>query len=381
MSAHGNPNIVSDGLVLCLDVADRKSLLAPPTTNLANNSNGTINWTIANLGTGGATQSTVNANDYHYRFVLNKGTNSYIAFRFAFDHTNLTDGETYIISYKYKIISGSGTFQVSDFCDRSVTRVTEDIGDGWYYETAYGVSSSYTETYDFFDVRASDNMTIDIKEIQVEHTSASSPLATPFVSYQRQWKDRSGNSNNGTFTNGPTFDSSNSGSIVFDGVNDYTSFSATKTAECTFAVWAKSNETSTGALSDMLFNAGSSGRGPDLYFNSSKIIWNTWDGANNPFCTMPSLVVDGNFHYYAVVCDASAEEATLYIDGEEYGTANHTTALQQARLTENTNLYVGGNSGDFIWNGNIAAFKMYNRAFTAAEVLQNYNATKSRFEL
>lgn len=34
------------------------------------------------------------------------------------------------------------------------------------------------------------------------------------------WTDLSGNDNNGTLTNGPTFDSSNGGSIVFDGVND-----------------------------------------------------------------------------------------------------------------------------------------------------------------
>jgi hypothetical protein len=193
------------------------------------------------------------------------------------------------------------------------------------------------------------------------------------------WTDRSGNGYNATLTNGPTFNSANGGSINFDGSNDYTSFSVTKTAECTFAVWAKSNETYTGALNDMLFNAGSSGRGPDLYFSGSKIVWNTWDGANNPFCTMPSLVVDGNFHYYVVVCDASAEEATLYIDGEEYGTADHTSAKHQARLTENTNLYVGGDAGNYIWKGNIAAFKMYNRAFTVSEILQNYNAQKGRF--
>jgi hypothetical protein len=36
------------------------------------------------------------------------------------------------------------------------------------------------------------------------------------------WKDLSGNGNNGTLVNGPTFDSGNGGSIVFDGFNDLT---------------------------------------------------------------------------------------------------------------------------------------------------------------
>ena len=34
------------------------------------------------------------------------------------------------------------------------------------------------------------------------------------------WTDRSGNGNNGTLVNGPTFDSGNGGSIDFDGVDD-----------------------------------------------------------------------------------------------------------------------------------------------------------------
>ena len=35
------------------------------------------------------------------------------------------------------------------------------------------------------------------------------------------WSDLSRGGNNGTLTNGPTFNSGNGGSIVFDGVNDY----------------------------------------------------------------------------------------------------------------------------------------------------------------
>ena len=35
------------------------------------------------------------------------------------------------------------------------------------------------------------------------------------------WYDLSGNANNGTLTNGPTFSNTNGGSIIFDGVDDY----------------------------------------------------------------------------------------------------------------------------------------------------------------
>jgi hypothetical protein len=54
------------------------------------------------------------------------------------------------------------------------------------------------------------------------------------------WNDISGNRNNGTLTNGPTFNSGNGGSIVFDGTNDYvqTNYDAALT-DFTACVWFK----------------------------------------------------------------------------------------------------------------------------------------------
>ena len=55
------------------------------------------------------------------------------------------------------------------------------------------------------------------------------------------WSDLSGNSNNGTLTNGPTFDSGNKGSIVFDGIDDSISVGHTAllnpTLNMTISVW------------------------------------------------------------------------------------------------------------------------------------------------
>ena len=60
------------------------------------------------------------------------------------------------------------------------------------------------------------------------------------------WNDLSGNSINGTLTNGPTFSSVNGGSIVFDGIDDFISLgtpSALKFASGSFTVdmWFKTN--------------------------------------------------------------------------------------------------------------------------------------------
>ena len=48
------------------------------------------------------------------------------------------------------------------------------------------------------------------------------------------WNDVSGNGNNGTLTNGPTFSNANGGCIVFDGVDEYVNvpYNASKISFC-----------------------------------------------------------------------------------------------------------------------------------------------------
>ena len=380
MATNYNNKIVTDGLVLCLDAADKKSLLAPPTTNLANNSNGTINWTTADLGATVRTQSTVDANSYHYRFVLDKGSDNNAQLRFAFDHTNLTDGETYIISFKYKITSGSGDFRVSDFCDQSVTRTTTDIGDGWYYETAYGTRSSYTETHDFFDTLATENMTVDVKEIQVEHTNASSPLATPFVSYQRQWKDRAG-SNNGTFVNmnnHSSYSSNNGGCIVFAGDDDRVECGTVTMADNNFSLevifeWDDMDTSNVGFLIAGNIEQLEIHTGGGAGTNSLRFI--PYDHPNNSIVDATNIITSGINHVVFTAQNSSYSKA--YKNGELFSTAPTTSSLtlntsQTVKLGSRTN-------NSYYFDGKIHVARVYNRTLTAAEVAQNFNATKGRF--
>ena len=111
-----------------------------------------------------------------------------------------------------------------------------------------------------------------------------------------------------------------------------------------------------------------------MLFRSNKISWNVWDGDNSPFATTPASVTNGNWHNYVVVNDATSN-AKLYYDGVLLGTATYRNA------SGNTNLTVGGNVATYMWNGSIAIFTLHNRVLTPSEILQNYNATRSRFGL
>jgi hypothetical protein len=84
-----------------------------------------------------------------------------------------------------------------------------------------------------------------------------------------------------------------------------------------------------------------------------------------------SVVNDTDYHHYVIVMDGSV--ARLYNNGEAHSTKSYTSYQIQA-------LNIGGRN-TYRWLGDIPILKLYNRALTAAEVLQNFNATKSRFNL
>ena len=67
---------------------------------------------------------------------------------------------------------------------------------------------------------------------------------TSYVSGSTTWQDLSGNNNSGSLVNGPTFNSSNGGSIVFDGSNDYVEISTVNaSSQFTLNFWVKCIQT------------------------------------------------------------------------------------------------------------------------------------------
>jgi hypothetical protein len=65
------------------------------------------------------------------------------------------------------------------------------------------------------------------------------------------------------------------------------------------------------------------------------------------------------------------------------GVLRATSATLTGTVTQNTTgaAFIGiyGNFAGYPFNGRIAQTQIYNRALTAAEIQQNFNATRSRF--
>ncbi len=200
-----------------------------------------------------------------------------------------------------------------------------------------------------------------------------------YVSGSTTWIDLAG-TNNGTLTNGPTFNTGSGGSIVFDGVDDYVdtvsgSSTVALTSAATFSSWFK---TTTSAAGELARQIGTSDNGLELIILGGKISGAAFIGTWQNFPTS-SLSYNDNIWHNAVVT-VSGTQITIYVDSNFI----FTTSLGSGTLnTGNGKVRVGlhpnGSSSPFA--GNIAITQLYNRALSASEVLQNYNATKGRFGL
>jgi hypothetical protein len=194
-----------------------------------------------------------------------------------------------------------------------------------------------------------------------------------YVSGSTTWSDVSRGGNNGTLINGPTFNSSNGGSIVFDGVNDYTQIPyniGDNNVDYTINISFKINSF-TGA--DMrLFGsyAGSIAQLTSGFTTQTFRLWLQlqWNNTN--------LVCETGTNYILGIVHTGTT-TLLYVNG-----VLNSTILDRTSYFNNIgigNPFILTNGTYF--NGNIYQTLIYNRALSAQEVLQNYNATKTRFGL
>ena len=197
------------------------------------------------------------------------------------------------------------------------------------------------------------------------------------------WTDLSGSGNNGTLTNGPTFDSGNGGSIVFDGTNDYASTANTFTlTEATFISWLNQNGSQpnfTGILLSRTSDAAATGMGSSYQFNANQLGY-IWNGAINTYSWASGLFIPTSA-WSMVAITITATSATGYLCKASgitsaINTVSHSSSLCKFDIGRDS--FSGG--GRF-FRGNIAQSLIYNRALSATEITQNFNALKSRFGL
>jgi hypothetical protein len=214
------------------------------------------------------------------------------------------------------------------------------------------------------------------------------------------WLDKSGRGNNGTLINGPTFNSANGGYIRCDGINDFIEISDNSSLDFgsgsfTVEYWFRKlantfnfsniwgpNKWNTGASPGtnewyLGIGNGSNATGGNSFrfaIESGSTVYGTGES---------STLLSSNT-WYQLIGQRDGASLKVYLNG----TLNMN--VSPSGLTTSTtinniagrNLRINNSALNALYtNADNAILRIYNKALSPDEVLQNYNATKGRFGL
>jgi hypothetical protein len=205
------------------------------------------------------------------------------------------------------------------------------------------------------------------------------------------WYDLTANGYNGTLVNSPTFSTSYVSNFAFNYSNNYVTTTGMAnyayTNGVTMCVWHK-NGGGTGAYRGVVTNGisgdriggfefrygrenyyGGTNNGTSLYFNITNSA-----GTTTGITTYAPL---SQWHFYSATYDNTTLKT--YVDGGLFTSAAHASGGQLKTESGSTIIGVSPGTAEYL-DGNLSIVMIYNRALTAKEIIQNYQATRSKFE-
>ncbi len=202
------------------------------------------------------------------------------------------------------------------------------------------------------------------------------------------WYNLSGTVNSGSLKNGPTFSNLNSGCIVFDGTDDYVNVANVSSLNpsngISVSVWVKFTSTINNTRQMLVEKHTSPGSGWWFAGQNNKIVWlivGTSGGEKYIDLTNNTSIISGIIYNIVGTYDVTGSTLKLYVNGSDDG---GTIIGGGSGLSSSSNPLIIGKQHNW-GNGpsSITIFNtlLYNRALSATEVLQNYNAAKIRFGL
>lgn len=196
-------------------------------------------------------------------------------------------------------------------------------------------------------------------------------------------KDISGNGNNGTLINGPTYINTNGGGISFDATDDYISINPINAStQVTLNFWFKVTNTPPDYVGLINKFNGLNGQRNRLLIqaNMLRMLFEviiggvTYSISSDSFSnilnqnTMVTVTWDGSY-------------VLMYINGSSVMSTPYALTGTLDSGIVNPTIGWGADSSNYWFNGNIYTVQIYNRGLSSQEVLQNYNVLKGRFGL
>ena len=205
------------------------------------------------------------------------------------------------------------------------------------------------------------------------------------------WYDRSGNDYDGTLENDPTFSTAVGGCLDFDGVDDKVEVGSLGTSgefsECSISIWFNKDtqEMTYGNLFDCNYGVVDLNKGPRMEVGSDESyirLYLAGDGGSYRSVTaITSAVSDVWYHItWVITTNAGVDQSvTPYVNGVK-GSIHTTSDTAKIWDGDMAALYLGvGFTTGRYFTGRIAAFQIYDKVLSDAEVIQNFNTMRGRF--
>jgi hypothetical protein len=191
------------------------------------------------------------------------------------------------------------------------------------------------------------------------------------------WNDLSTSNNSATLNNSPAYSSNFGGGIVFDGTNESATSTGTIAIPGTISVcaWVRHN-TVPSAIQRYVSVTGETAvirHDGGLYAAGTFLFYITTSGTIKLLPVTGQITTNTNY-YFCGTWDGTTMRA--YKNGVQIGTPS----TPGGTMATTNQTYSVTSNGECL-NGTIFGTQIYNRALSAIEVLQNYNAQKSRFGL
>ncbi len=413
MSINNRPSIVSSNLLAYFDAANIKSysvnVFPQPLDSFAWFSAGgayqatlSRDSSVTDSPTGGIPLKMVTSGSSAYTGTYNSST---------WNLAPAAAGQTWTFSFWVKGATAH-TASLMIFEANSSGNYTT-LGQVYYTVTTSWtrVSGTYTMTQGttaFVQARIDNyntGVTMWVDGLQLERSSSVTAFnSQPNINGTR-WSDIVGK-NNGTLNNsGPTFNTLNNGSLVFDGVDDTmaTTIPITRTpalSNWSYEVWTRITSYPTAVSpangynrtdrSGVLFGA--------AYYSGAALYW--YGNSSGNACTMYGFLRGADAYrgtsgfsmalnttyQFVMVNNYSGNAIQLYVNGELYGSTPAATQEYNPSLTPGLNIGIslpqvdgGGEANYSYYPGRVFSARIYSAALSSTQVLQNFNALRGRY--
>jgi hypothetical protein len=411
-TVNNGPQIVRSGLVLDLDASYMRSY----SPNVYPNPTDLLGWTYMQAGAS-CTLSRDTTMTRQYGSIPMKmtitGNDPYTSHNSGvYNLAPAASGQTWTVSVwaKASVPTDGQIFIFGTDANGNIFVINDYSGGGTFNITTSWQRFSLTYTFtkaatNFIQIRldgtnsGGSGINIWWDGLQVERASSATTF-NPYYFGTTTWRDTSGNGYLSTLTNGPVFDNSNKGNIVFDGTNDYSTFTPTPTIlqgnpNLTVIGFYKR----TASFSYKGFwgiggsNAGGTGQGICNWNsgNTNEITIDTWSestfttGQTYPLNTWVGVA------WRKIAGPMTRANCIISIFNGTSMTNYTSTSLTVLRSESSVNPVINSIGGITLGSisvdtgycspVNIANHCIYNRILTDAEVSQNFQATKTRFGL